>query len=76
MNLLSYNNDIFDTLEVNKDVLSVFKQNSEKKHSIQQGMTIIEISDVVSEKIINVVKEQFENTKEDYKLNKTTSNLI
>lgn len=76
MNLLSYNNDLFDTLEVNKDVLAVFKQNSEKKHSIQQGMTIIEISDVVSEKIINVVKEQFENTKEDYKLNKTTSNLI
>ena len=76
MNLLSYNNDIFDTLEVNKDVLSVFKQNSEKKHSIQQGMTIIEISDVVSEKIINVVKEQFENTKVDYKLKEATSNPV
>ncbi len=67
MNLLSFNNEFTSTLEANKDVLSVFKQSSDKKFTIQQGMTIREISDVVSEKIINVVKEQFEITKEDFK---------
>ena len=67
MNLLSFNNELTSTLDANKDVLSVFKQSSEKKFIIQQGMSIREISDVVSEKIINVVKEQFETTKEDFK---------
>ena len=66
MNLLSFNNELTFTLEANKDVLSVFKQNRDKNFTIQQGMTIREISDVVSEKIINVVKEQFEITKEDF----------
>ena len=63
MNLQSFNNDLNATLENNKDVLSVFRQNIDKKITIQQGMSINEISDVVSEKIINVVKQQFENTK-------------
>lgn len=66
MNILSFNNDFTSTVDTNKDVLSVFKQNSDKKHTIQQGMSIREISEVVSEKIISVVKEQFENTKEDF----------
>jgi hypothetical protein len=67
MNLQSFNNDLNATLENNKDVLSVFRQNIDKKITIQQGMSINEISDVVSEKIINVVKQQFENTKVDFK---------
>ncbi len=76
MNLLSFNNDLSNSLEINEDVLSVFKQNSDKKNTIQQGMTVREISDIVSEKIINVVKEQFENTKVDYKLKEATSNPV
>lgn len=67
MNLQSFNNDLNAILENNKDVLSVFRQNIDKKITIQQGMSINEISDVVSEKIINVVKQQFENTKVDFK---------
>lgn len=66
MNLLSFNNELVYSLEANKDVLSVFKQSSDKKFTIKQGMTIREISDVVSEKIINVVKEQFDITREDF----------
>jgi hypothetical protein len=68
MNLLSFNNELTSTLEANKDVLSAFKPHSDKKFTIQQGMTIREISDVVSEKIINVVKEQFEMIKEDFNM--------
>ncbi|MEN9909183.1 MAG: hypothetical protein RLZZ540_2332 [Bacteroidota bacterium] len=66
MSLLTFNNDLANTLEVNKDVLSVFRQSNDKKITIRQGMSISEISEVVSEKIINVVKEQFEITKEDF----------
>ena len=66
MSLLTFNNDLASTLEVNKDVLSVFRQSNDKKNTIRQGMSISEISEVVSEKIINVVKEQFEITKEDF----------
>ena len=66
MNLLSFNNDLNGILDTNGDVLSAFRQSSDKKITIQQGMSIREISEVVSEKIINVVKEQFEITKEDF----------
>ncbi|MEC5165635.1 hypothetical protein RCH18_001366 [Flavobacterium sp. PL11] len=66
MSLLTFNNDLTSTLEVTKDVLSVFRQSNDKKITIRQGMSISEISEVVSEKIINVVKEQFEITKEDF----------
>jgi hypothetical protein len=46
-----------------KDILSTFKENPDKSLSIHRGMTIDEISNIVSEKIILVVKDQFETTK-------------
>lgn len=49
-----------------KDVLSAFKDTSKRNLSIHQGMSAKEISDIVSEKIISVVKEQFEATKIKY----------
>jgi len=53
--ILSYNN---------KDILSVFKkQSSDKKEIIEKDMSASEISEVVSEKIIILIKEQFEKTK-------------
>jgi hypothetical protein len=47
----------------NREAFTVIKEKPIKKNLIQNGMTINEISDIVSEKIINVVKEQFEQTK-------------
>jgi hypothetical protein len=46
-----------------KDVLSAFKEKSEKNLTIRAGMSVNEISEVVSEKIINLINEQFEATK-------------
>lgn len=66
MNILTFDTDFEGNNQSNKDVLSAFKQNPEKAVSIQQGMSVKEISDVVSDKIIAVVKEQFQATKEQF----------
>jgi hypothetical protein len=66
MSTLSFNNDFAGNNFSNRDVLSAFKQRSEKSMTIQQGMTVKEISDVVSEKVIAIVKEQFQTTKEQF----------
>lgn len=46
-----------------KDVLSVFKQSSDKRKENYADMSVEEISEVVSEKIIEIIKQQFEETK-------------
>ena len=66
MERLSFNTNYSNNSYSNNDVLSVFKESSEKKLSIHQGMSVKEISEIVSEKIITVVKEQFEATKVKY----------
>ncbi len=48
----------------NKDVLSVFKQpSSVNTREDFEEMSVEEISEVVSEKIIEIIKQQFEETK-------------
>ena len=66
MERLSFNTNYSNNSYSNNDVLSVFKESSEKKLSIHQGMSVKEISEIVSEKIITVVKEQFETTKTQF----------
>jgi serine/threonine protein phosphatase PrpC len=70
MKTLSFNINHLNNSYSNKDVLSVFKETSEKNLSIHQGMTVKEISEIVSEKLIKVVKEQFEATKSQYNIKK------
>lgn len=70
MKTLSFNINHLNNSYSNKDVLSVFKETSEKNLSIHQGMTVKEISEIVSEKLIKVVKEQFEETKSQYNIKK------
>ncbi len=66
METLSFNTNYANNSYSKKDVLSAFKEISEKNSSIHQGMTVKEISEIVSEKIITVVKEQFAATKIQY----------
>lgn len=49
-----------------KDILSSILQNSGKHNQIHEGMTSIEISEVVSDKVISIIKEQFESAKKEY----------
>jgi serine/threonine protein phosphatase PrpC len=66
METLSFNNNCENNSYSNKDVLSAFKETSEKNLSIHQGMSVKEISEIVSEKIIVIIKEQFEATKRQF----------
>jgi len=49
-----------------RDVLSIFNPNTQKPKSIQPGMTVDEIADVVSDHLIEVIKEQFNAAKLEY----------
>jgi hypothetical protein len=66
MNILSSNSDFATSSFSDKDVLSAFKQEPEKSMTIQKGMSPNEISDVVSEKVIALVRKQFQLTKEQF----------
>lgn len=66
MNNLFFKNDSDCNTISNKDILSAFKRNTEKNLTIQHGMSINEIAEVVSEKILNLVNEQFQSTKEHF----------
>ncbi len=66
MTTLTFNTDFSIDTFANKDVLSVFKQKTEKHISIQQGMSVNEISDIVSDKIISIIREQFKDTEEKF----------
>lgn len=59
----SFNPDCLPNTSKEKDVLSTFKNRSEKPEQIVPGMSPEEISEVVSDKVIEVVREQFQNTK-------------
>lgn len=69
MNILSFNTDFEGNTFSDKDVLSEFKQHTEKIMTIHQGMSVKEISDIVSDNIIALVKQQFQTTKEQFQAN-------
>lgn len=66
METLSFNTNYANNSYSNKDVLAAFKETSEKNLNIHLGMSVKEISEIVSEKIITVVKDQFEATKTQF----------
>jgi len=70
MKTLSFNTNFTNNSYSNKDVLSAFKETPEKNLNIHHGMSVMEISEIVSEKIITVIKEQFEATKVQFEAKK------
>lgn len=70
MRSLSLNNIYFNSLDSKEDVLSVFRVTPKKNIKIEEGMTANEISEIVSEKIIANIKEQFEATKIQFEAKK------
>lgn len=63
MDTFSFNPESTNSSNPNHDVLSGFKSANTKNTSIQPGMSVKEISDVVAEKLMAVILEQFEATK-------------
>uniref|UniRef100_UPI00404777BE hypothetical protein n=1 Tax=Roseivirga sp. TaxID=1964215 RepID=UPI00404777BE len=66
MKPLSFDTDFACNNNSEKKATHAFNQNKDKSVNIQFGMTPKEISDVVSEKLIAVVREQFEVTKKQF----------
>ncbi len=67
---MSFNPEFNQNTFSEKDVLSAFRQESKKHTEIRQGMSPREISDVVSEHLMSVVKQQFETAKKEYQAKK------
>ena len=66
MNPFLFNNNEFSQHNGNRDVLSVFRKEPEKSTEIRQGMTPGEIAEIVSDRIMDIVKGQFAEAKKQY----------
>lgn len=51
---------------IEKDILSTFRQQPEKSNQIQKGMSPLEIADIVSDRLIDMVRMQFDSLKAEY----------
>lgn len=67
MNFISLNTEENKNYLMEKDILSAFNQAVIKPTNIGQGMTPQQISEVVSDHLISVVKKQFDVAKQNYK---------
>ena len=74
MNTLSFNTGFASNSYSSNDILSAFKESKERDLNIHQGMSVKEISEIVSEKIISVVKAQFEETKTQFERKENKDN--
>lgn len=66
MNKISLNPIENQEYLMERDILSAFRQQPVKNNQIQQGMSPVEIADIVSDHLIDVVKLQFETSKQEY----------
>lgn len=63
MNLTLLNTDPAKGKLNDGDILSVFKSNKFIDDNIKQGMSPKEIAEVTSTHLINIIRQQFEDTK-------------
>jgi uncharacterized Fe-S cluster-containing radical SAM superfamily enzyme len=67
MNTLSFNQEFDQRYTREQDILSAFRKGDRVQATeIKQGMTPEEISEVVSDRLIAVVKEQFDAAKKQF----------
>jgi hypothetical protein len=66
MNPFLFDNELSQHNAGDRDVLSVFRKESEKSTEIRQGMTPGEIAEIVSDRIMTLVKGQFKEAKKQY----------
>ncbi len=66
MNTLSFDQHINQSRMGEQDVLAGFRRTSEKKLDIQRGMSPQEIAEVVSDRLMTVVRGQFEAARREF----------
>lgn len=69
MNFISLNSEENKNYLMEKDILSAFDQVAVKPTQINQGMSPKQISEVVSDHLMSVVKKQFDTAKLNYQAN-------
>lgn len=69
MNFISLNSEENKNYLMEKDILSAFNQVAVKPTNINQGMSPKQISEVVSDHLMSVVKKQFDTAKLNYQAN-------
>ena len=66
MNFLSFNNNFENTIFNENDLLSAFKEHPEKQREIKQGMSPVQIADIVSDHLMEIIHQQFEDVKKEF----------
>ena len=66
MGPISFDQEFSRGVSPNRDLLSRFSKKSEKRLIIQSEMSVKEISEVVSEKLMAIIREQFNATEEKF----------
>lgn len=66
MATLIFNDGFRSFLNTEKDVLSAFKPKSGEDREIRPGMSPDELADIVSDRLIEVIKQQFAETEKKY----------
>ena len=66
MGPISFDQEFSRAVSPNKELLSGFSKSTEKRLIIQPEMSIKEISEVVSEKLMAIIREQFKATEEKF----------
>ncbi len=66
MSIMSFNPNFLQEVYSEKDILAAFNQNSEKPKEIEPGMTPDEIAEIVTEKLMVIVRAQFEATRIEF----------
>lgn len=66
MNLISLKRDETRCFNPENDIFSRFRLNQESDSGIHEDMTPEEISEVVSDRLMDVIRQQFEAAKAEY----------
>jgi hypothetical protein len=66
MNTLSFNQKMNQSNLRDRDVLSAFRKTPERRSEIERGMSPQEIAEIVSDRLMAIVKDQFEAAKKQF----------
>jgi hypothetical protein len=66
MNIMSFNSSFSRDTGSRRNVLSVFNQNPVKPTEVEPWMTPDEIAEIISEKLMVIVRAQFEATRIEF----------
>lgn len=65
------NTDSLGMSSSNRDILSVFKPVERRQATIEQGMSVQEIAEVVSDRVLAVIQDQFNATQAEFEAKNT-----